>query len=142
MARNWLLMVGLLSLLSVYPQAAMAQDEEAEDEIATTDETAELTVDDVEPGVSTSPSAGITRRQTNTGVIDELDLSSTRITGNQELPKVLYIVPWKQADLGDLVGRPVNTLLDEVLEPVDRDVFRRQNKYYESLYGTAAESDE
>lgn len=64
---------------------------------------------------------------------DRLDLESSQITGSQELPKVLYIVPWRGAELGDLVGRPVNSLLDEVLEPVDRDVFRRQNRYYEAL---------
>ena len=46
---------------------------------------------------------------------------------------MLYIVPWRSAELGDLVGRPVNSLLDEVLEPVDRDVFRRQNRYFEAL---------
>ncbi|MEO0997492.1 MAG: hypothetical protein AAFX58_08235, partial [Pseudomonadota bacterium] len=69
------------------------------------------------------------------GVMDELDLDSTRVTGNQELPKVLYIVPWKQADLGDIVGRPVNTLLDEALAPVDRDVFKRQLAYYDDIYG-------
>lgn len=77
---------------------------------------------------------GVVRRESATGVIDELDLGSTIVTGNQELPKVLYILPWKQSDLGDLVGRPVNSLLDEVLEPVDRDVFRRQAKYYETIY--------
>jgi hypothetical protein len=64
---------------------------------------------------------------------DRLDLESTQITGNRELPKVLYIVPWRSAEMGDLVGRPVNSLLDEVLEPVDRDVFRRQNSYFEEL---------
>ena len=64
---------------------------------------------------------------------DRLDLDSTQITGNRELPKVLYIVPWRSAEMGDLVGRPVNSLLDEVLEPVDRDVFRRQNRYFEAL---------
>ena len=64
---------------------------------------------------------------------DRLDLDATQITGNRELPKVLYIVPWRTAELGDLVGRPVNSLLDEVLEPVDRDVFRRQNRYFEAL---------
>jgi hypothetical protein len=64
---------------------------------------------------------------------DRLDLESTQITGNRELPKVLYIVPWRSAELGDLVGRPVNSLLDEVLEPIDRDVFRRQNRYFEAL---------
>jgi hypothetical protein len=55
------------------------------------------------------------------------------------LPKVLYIVPWKQSDLGDLVGRPVNTLLDEVLAPVDPDVFERQLSYYETLHGETQE---
>lgn len=69
---------------------------------------------------------------------DRLDLESTQITGNRELPKVLYIVPWRSAELGDLVGRPVNSLLDEVLEPVDRDVFRRQNRYYEALQPNTA----
>jgi hypothetical protein len=64
---------------------------------------------------------------------DRLDLDASQITGNRELPKVLYIVPWRSAELGDLVGRPVNSLLDEVLEPVDRDVFRRQNRYFEAL---------
>ena len=71
------------------------------------------------------------------GVVDRLDLGTTSITGNQELPKVLYIVPLEKADLGDLVGRPVNTLLDEVLEPVDPDVFERHLEYYESLYGSS-----
>jgi len=64
---------------------------------------------------------------------DSIELDTTQITGNRELPKVLYIVPWKRSDLGDLVGRPVNSLLDEVLTPVDRDVFKRQNRYYDAL---------
>jgi hypothetical protein len=64
---------------------------------------------------------------------DSLELDTTQITGNRELPKVLYIVPWKRSDLGDLVGKPVNSLLDEVLAPVDRDVFKRQNRYYDAL---------
>ena len=64
---------------------------------------------------------------------DRLELEATEITGNRELPKVLYIVPWKRSDLGDLVGKPVNSLLDEVLQPLDRDVFQRENRYYEGL---------
>ena len=64
---------------------------------------------------------------------DHLQLDTTQITGNQELPKVLYIVPWKKSDLGDLLGKPANSLLDEVLQPVDRDVFKRENRYYDAL---------
>ncbi len=92
--------------------------------------------DDVDPAVggaalhpaAADPSASGIGRDT-----DELDLDRTEITGNQELPKVLYIVPWKTSDLGDLVGRPVNSLLDEVLAPVDREVFTRHVGYYEDL---------
>jgi hypothetical protein len=68
---------------------------------------------------------------------DRLELDTTDITGNRELPKVLYIVPWKRSDLGDVVGKPVNSLLDEVLQPLDRDVFRRENRYYDALPGAA-----
>jgi hypothetical protein len=68
---------------------------------------------------------------------DRLQLDTTEITGNRELPKVLYIVPWKRSDLGDLAGRPVNSLLDEVLQPLDRDVFRRENRYYDALKSEA-----
>jgi hypothetical protein len=67
------------------------------------------------------------------GAMDELDLGRTEITGNQELPKVLYIVPWQKSDPGDLLGRPVNTLLDEVLAPLDREEFIRQVDYYSDL---------
>ena len=74
-------------------------------------------------------------------VMDTLDLGTTSITGNAELPKVLYIVPWKKSDLGDLVGRPVNTLLDEVLAPVDPAVFERHLSYYDSLYGKQREQE-
>ncbi len=65
--------------------------------------------------------------------MDHLELDPTAITGNRELPKVMVIVPWKRADLGDLTGRPANSLLNEVLEPVDREVFRRELRYFEAL---------
>ena len=44
-------------------------------------------------------------------------------------------MPWKDPELGDLVGKPVNSLIDEVLAPVDRDVFLRQTMYFDQLYG-------
>jgi len=77
----------------------------------------------------------VTRRESYGGVMDEMTLGRTEITGNQELPKVLYIVPWQKAQPGELTGRPVNTLLDEVLAPLDREEFTRQVDYYGDLYG-------
>jgi hypothetical protein len=60
---------------------------------------------------------------------DRVDLDKTQIIGNRELPKVLYIVPWKKPLPGELAGRPSVSVLDEVLAPVDRDVFRRQIQF-------------
>ena len=79
----------------------------------------------------------VTRTTTGNRVMDSMQLSRTEITGNQELPKVLYIVPWQKSDPGDLMGRPVNTLMDEVLAPIDREEFLRQVNYYDDLNGEA-----
>jgi hypothetical protein len=81
------------------------------------------------------PVAAPKKQEVRRGQVDRLDLGTTSITGNSELPKVLYIVPWQPANPGDLDGRPVNSLLDEVLAPVDRDVFLRQVNYFGQLYG-------
>jgi hypothetical protein len=69
---------------------------------------------------------------------DRLQLDASEITGNRELPKVMVIVPWKRADLGDLADKPMNSLIDEVLQPIDRDVFQRQTRYYDALKPDAA----
>ena len=66
---------------------------------------------------------------------DRADLEGTQILGSRELPKVLYIVPWKRPLPAELVGRPASSLLDEVLSPIDRDVFERQVRYHSVLQG-------
>ena len=60
---------------------------------------------------------------------DRAEIDRTRIIGNRELPKVLYIVPWKKPLPGELSGRPGTSVIDEALAPIDRDVFRRQVQY-------------
>jgi hypothetical protein len=71
--------------------------------------------------------------------IDRVDLDTSTITGNRELPKVMYVVPWKKSDIGDLTGKPMNSLLDEVLAPVDRDVFRREVTYFHAVNAPSAQ---
>jgi hypothetical protein len=60
---------------------------------------------------------------------DKASIDQTNIIGNKELPKVLYIVPWKRPMPDDLSARPMASVLDEALAPIDRDVFRRQVRY-------------
>jgi hypothetical protein len=134
-----------MAAFAVFAQEAVDELEPAVDTSTMLDET-----DAIEPEVDTSPderdelepavssatlAQDVTRRATSGGVMDEITLDRTEITGNQELPKVLYIVPWQKAEPGDLTGRPVNTLLDEVLAPLDREEFIRQVDYYGDLYG-------
>jgi hypothetical protein len=70
---------------------------------------------------------------------DRADLERTQVIGNRELPKVLYIVPWKKPLPGELSGKPVNSVLDGLMTPVDRDVFRRYVNYDQQLHAPNAE---
>jgi hypothetical protein len=69
---------------------------------------------------------------------DRAEIDRTQIIGNRELPKVLYIVPWKKPAPADLSSRPLQSVLDEALAPVDRDVFRRQVRYDDQIRSRAA----
>lgn len=64
---------------------------------------------------------------------DVLSLGATDITGNKELPKVMVIVPWKDSLAAGAVVKPSDSLMDEVLTPVDRSVFQRRIRYYGQL---------
>lgn len=64
---------------------------------------------------------------------DRAELERTRILGQRELPKVLTIVPWKRPLAGAPVTRPLASVLDEALAPVDRDVLRRELHYQAQL---------
>lgn len=68
---------------------------------------------------------------------NRMELDTTVVTGNGELPKVLYIVSWKRAEPGELPAQPFNTLLDEVLEPVDRDELRREVRCHAVVAGSS-----
>ena len=119
------------------PQA-LAQDEDpmpAVDTSAYTDaiEDAASASDNTDSAALVAPS--VSRDTSGARVMDSIELGRTEITGNQELPKVLYIVPWQKPDPGDLMGRPVNSLLDEVLAPIDREEFVREVEYYDDLEG-------
>jgi len=120
----------LAMLLATF--ASFAQDVAEEDDLMPAVDTS--AVSDEEEAAETAPE--IVRTTTDNRVMDSMELGRTEITGNQELPKVLYIVPWQKSDPGNLMGKPVNTLLDEVLAPVDREEFIRRVEYYDDLYGT------
>ena len=65
-------------------------------------------------------------------VTDRVELEQTTITGSRELPNVMVIVPWKDSG-PDEFGKAGTSLLDEALEPLDREEFRRELQYDQAL---------
>jgi hypothetical protein len=78
--------------------------------------------------------------QKSSNAVDKLQLGTATVTGDREQPKVMYVVPWKRSDIGDLEGKPMNSLVDEILSPVDRDVFKREVRYYQTVKSEASQN--
>lgn len=63
-----------------------------------------------------------------------IKLQSSTITGNSELPKILYVVPWKQVESTKIDYQlSVRGITDDVLKPIDPEEFRQQAKNYAEL---------
>ena len=60
-------------------------------------------------------------------------MEGTEITGNKELPKVLYIVPWKTIERFDIESPPVDSIMEQKLEPIDRASFKRSIHYHDAI---------
>ena len=66
-------------------------------------------------------------------------MEGTAIIGNKELPKVLYIVPWKPAQRVDIPTPPITSILDQPLQTIERNAFRRQVKYHQAVFPEATD---
>ena len=64
---------------------------------------------------------------------DRLKLDDTAIVGSRELPKVLYVVPWKESRRGTLAGVSENGSFKQSMTALDRDEFLRELKYFNVL---------
>lgn len=61
---------------------------------------------------------------------DVKELSGISIIGNKEAPKSLYIVPWKNSQVG-VETSLTSGLLDESSKLIDKEVFLRELEFYE-----------
>lgn len=63
-----------------------------------------------------------------------IKLESSTITGNRELPKILYVVPWKKVAATRIEYKlTVHGIADDVMKPIDPEEFQRQAKNYAEL---------
>jgi len=58
------------------------------------------------------------------------ELSGISIIGNKEAPKSLYIVPWKNSQVG-VETTLKSGLLDDSNRLIDKEVFMRELEFYE-----------
>ncbi|MEE9343825.1 MAG: hypothetical protein V3V12_09350 [Gammaproteobacteria bacterium] len=59
---------------------------------------------------------------------------SISIVGNNELPSAQFIIPWKDSASPMLPDRPVDSLINRSLMPVDPEIFRRKIHLYNKAH--------
>ena len=64
-----------------------------------------------------------------------LDLDATSIVGNRELPRIVYLMAWKEAPKGDILDQSLESNYDHNMVGLERDVFKRQISYHKLLFG-------
>jgi len=80
------------------------------------------------PGRADSPQAQTDKDGKLTSVPGGKALGMS-VLGNQEAPTSLVIVPWKTSEVGSSLG--ISPMLDDSRQPVDKEVFMRELRYYE-----------
>ncbi|MEM7362657.1 MAG: hypothetical protein AAF525_01425 [Pseudomonadota bacterium] len=114
-------------LLSVVFLAASSSTVAGEADVAND----EITVPEEAAPVTTTPLPSGT---------DTIYMTETVISGNQELPRVLYIVPWRETGVTEVPDS--STLLMPQLDniqPLNPREFRRQLDIHESVVASAEE---
>ena len=65
---------------------------------------------------------------------DIIESEGTRIIGDSDMPKALYIVPWKKPALPTLSNRPTTPFMNEALSSISREslIFKmKQNEFFQ-----------
>lgn len=65
-----------------------------------------------------------------------LNAEGMTIYGQRELPKVMYIVPWKKTEAADIDKPTTGSLVADVLDTVDPELFQRQIQYHDLMQRT------
>ncbi len=66
---------------------------------------------------------------------DVIESEGTRIIGDSDMPKALYIVPWKKPALPTLSNRSITPFLNDALSLINRESLVMQMKQNEFFQG-------
>ncbi|ADP97902.1 hypothetical protein ABWH88_20430 [Marinobacter adhaerens] len=76
------------------------------------------------------PTAPMVFAQDAPGVVT---IEGTRIRGDQEVPTVMYLVPWQPPEVDELRAPEERLMVDQGLRPLERYEFQRFIKYHEAF---------
>ena len=64
---------------------------------------------------------------------DEIVVLESTVTGNQEQPNILYILPWKDAEDNTILDQSVSSRVEGVFSHVERAEHLRKLEFIEEL---------
>ncbi len=73
---------------------------------------------------------------------EKITMDSLQVIGNKEMPNILYILPWQTAQLPSMVELPLSGLIQDALQPVDRESMLRRKYYQEVVVSSESGSAE
>ena len=114
-----------LFMLHAAAQEAATTDASKDTENATATKAAPTT--ETNSGANTELKPGASKPPANKKMVQDATISlQTTITGNQEQPKVLYILPWQSPQMADVDFEPLDSQQKAVFNHVERDEWRRE----------------
>jgi len=76
------------------------------------------------------PTAPLLHAQDAPGVVT---IEGTRIRGDQEVPTVMYLVPWQPPEVDELRAPEERLMVNQGIGPVERYEFQRFIQYHEAF---------
>ncbi|WP_144776463.1 hypothetical protein [Marinobacter maritimus] len=70
-----------------------------------------------------------------TGIVT---IEGTRIRGDQEVPTVMYLVPWQPPEVDELQAPDERLMVEQTFTPLERYEFQRLVRYHDAFIREAA----
>ena len=123
----------LLAVILLFPISwAMAQESEAE--LETPPESQALPDADASAELPQEPNSQAQAPTQRPAQIKEATITlQTTVTGNQEQPRVLYILPWQSPLMGDVEFQTLISQQEEVFGHLEREELRRTLEAVEAM---------
>ena len=124
------IMFVLAVCMSLFTLNAVAQETvtaDASKEVENTTATKVAPTTKTNSSASTELKPAASKPPANKKMVQDATISlQTTITGNQEQPKVLYILPWQSPQMADVDFEPLDSQQKAVFNHVERDELRRE----------------